>query len=729
MPGVHEIRAVRRRSAALALTLIVATGSFATAAPRSAIPAGSPPLGSATHDRFAALALSLDFDLERIFRFVADEIRYEPYEGILRGAGGTLDAGAGNSLDQALLMAALLGKSGVPYRFARGTLDEAQAANLIDSSSMDPTEATEAAEIALSGGPFPPPIEIVDQDPADPRDLAAIESEAHAALEASETRISDSVTLITTALADADIALGAGSLTSPASLLPPGETMEHTWLQAARGSEWLDLDATLGPGAAVGGTLVEASETLDSLPDELRHVVRFDVLLERVSGDSLSTSTVIEYAGYADELRGEPITLSHVPPSAVQRLGVAITGLAGEAQLAYHPILTVPGGTLVSNEGVSFGVSGGHGGVFDVASPSPGAIADGEASAEWLAVTIESPGADPITARRTVFDRVAAGARFEGYASAADVQPIELVPWATNGGSDFAPMLGTDAFAISTGPANPPGMLARAIAPDADMFGILAASYMWLRDVVAVHDTIDDGVVTFVDRPGVVSFFIDVGVNGEEPALIFGLDIWHRSLSAIPSRGSTATHADAMMRAGVVEHIAERIALEAGAPDISTVGRSVGVSSLFEAAAAAGIPTLVLRGGVPDGTSFEPRARALLEEALSAGDVVVVPAEAVHFAGRDRLGWWQVDPVTGATADMMVDGTASEMVEISPILRAVACAAVFAPAYTQILSAIFEGTASRVLGGISGATALYWIWNAKNVPTVVGACMTGGVPA
>ena len=57
----------------------------------------------AVHQLLAALApgdaignqaLALDYDQDSIFRFVSDEIAYEPYPGILRGALGTLQARA-----------------------------------------------------------------------------------------------------------------------------------------------------------------------------------------------------------------------------------------------------------------------------------------------------------------------------------------------------------------------------------------------------------------------------------------------------------------------------------------------------------------------------------------------------------------------------------------------------------------------------------------------------------
>ena len=85
-----------------------------------------------------------------IFRFVSDEIRYEPYVGILRGAAGTLETRAGNSVDKALLLGALLDASLVPYRFARGPLDATAVAGIMTSISTDAAGARSIGRDAVA---------------------------------------------------------------------------------------------------------------------------------------------------------------------------------------------------------------------------------------------------------------------------------------------------------------------------------------------------------------------------------------------------------------------------------------------------------------------------------------------------------------------------------------------------------------------------------------------------
>lgn len=77
--------------------------------------------------RFAAaiqgLAASLEGSALRIFNFVRNEIEFDPYVGSRRGAEETLRLRAGNDMDQASLLIALLRVSGIPARYATGRVE------------------------------------------------------------------------------------------------------------------------------------------------------------------------------------------------------------------------------------------------------------------------------------------------------------------------------------------------------------------------------------------------------------------------------------------------------------------------------------------------------------------------------------------------------------------------------------------------------------------------------
>jgi len=105
--------------------------------PAPPIPSPTPPSGETVAD----VADRLGYDADAIFAFVRDEIHYESYAGVLRGAKGTLWARAGNSADPAVLLGELLAASQVPYRFAIGQLDAVQADGLAANLSLRDAEA------------------------------------------------------------------------------------------------------------------------------------------------------------------------------------------------------------------------------------------------------------------------------------------------------------------------------------------------------------------------------------------------------------------------------------------------------------------------------------------------------------------------------------------------------------------------------------------------------------
>jgi transglutaminase-like putative cysteine protease len=69
------------------------------------------------------LARQLGHDPVRIYDYVRNNIRYEPYYGIRKGADLTLAVEAGSDADQAALLVALLRESGIHARFVQGVAE------------------------------------------------------------------------------------------------------------------------------------------------------------------------------------------------------------------------------------------------------------------------------------------------------------------------------------------------------------------------------------------------------------------------------------------------------------------------------------------------------------------------------------------------------------------------------------------------------------------------------
>lgn len=653
---------------AVVLLVVAGPGVIATHAPSDPRPPRTS--DQAATDPIADLAWQLDYDVDAIFRFVADEVRYEPYAGILRGAQGTLAARAGNSVDKALLLGALFDASLIPYRFARGPLDEATVTRIADAMATDLAGARQAALEPLARGADQVPAAAspapgLDGSPAtDEQDAEAIATKGALRFELARSRVRATVTMLSDALGGASVTLASGDGVS----LPAAEIADHTWVQVANGTAWMDLDPTL-PATRAGTALTTPSESIDELPDDLRYGVRFEVLVERVQGDQLVTNTVLTDDESADQLAGHAVMFGHVTPSSLKRLGVTLNSLLGDGWIDYRPTLDIGTRSIVANGTVAFPVAGGPTDVFgSETSPGAGPV-DGEATAEWLRITVTPPGSDPEVARRTVFDRLPADIRRSGTSAISSVEPIALVDLDGSGETDYPPMRGVKAFAIATGPTSALPVLT---ASD-DGLGMFALAYHDLRDALGADIALDEGARTFINGPNIVSVSVDVDPGATAADIRgharVGLDIWLRNHGVLPLLGSSMAPANAQLVAGVMDHVAERFALEALADRRDAPPAEVGVGAVFEAAAAEGVPTIVLRGTVPEVLPYGPLAVGSIEAAVAAGDVVVIPARSVVLGGSERIGWWTVDPRTGATTDTMDDGTGAAAGEYSYTVR------------------------------------------------------------
>ena len=207
-----------------------------------------------TTDQFIVdKAQELGNDANAIFAFVRDEIGYESYKGSLRGARGTLWSNAGNSLDQASLLIALLRASGVPARYAEGALSDPLSQELILSMFPNPTRVVGC-----------PPNDVERADPANDLQLLA-------------------------------------------------ETREHYWVQADLGSGFLDLDPTLG-SAQVDQAFTTADSTFSEVSDSLRHKVSLRLNVEfndSFTGALQDRKTVLDQTFNTVALVGHPLSVGN----------------------------------------------------------------------------------------------------------------------------------------------------------------------------------------------------------------------------------------------------------------------------------------------------------------------------------------------------------------------------------------------------------------------------------
>ncbi|MEW5800650.1 MAG: transglutaminase family protein [bacterium] len=196
--------------------------------------------------------------VDAVFAFVRDEIGYESYTGSLRGARGTLWSKAGNSLDQASLLIALLRGQGIPCRYVRGTLSDGDAKGLILSMFTLPCKIVgfipEGAELS---------------DPANDPQLLE-------------------------------------------------ETKEHYWVEFddGSGSGFKALDPTFG-NAVIDQTFAPKESTFAEVPADLRHKVTIRLKAELMGnltgliGGGANTKTVLNETFNTVELVGKPLSVGH----------------------------------------------------------------------------------------------------------------------------------------------------------------------------------------------------------------------------------------------------------------------------------------------------------------------------------------------------------------------------------------------------------------------------------
>ncbi len=607
----------------------------------------------------AAVVAEVGSEPEALFAWVRDRVGLVAYRGALKGAAGTLLDGGGNALDRALLLRALLAAAGHESALAHARVEPEVAARI--AAAVRPPAAA---------GPTPADLDAlgVRAEAELGVDGAAVAAEFERLAAAATARRAELEARATDAAAALMALLGDRPSVAVADLVA-----DHWWvvLRAPDGSGF-DLDPTL-PDAAPGDRLADAAGLVAptavaqlaalegachdlSCGDRL-HVVRIGAIAEVVEDGVLLEHVLLDHELLPADLLGVPVALmvasdgdDDLDPFATPAPADALHEALLERG-AWQPVLRVGTeevrGRAVTDAGVvqdslsggsGGGALGGFGGGFGggLGFGGGGGEADGF-TALWWTFEVRTPGVGVVVERRAVFDRLGAAERAAG--AAADEAPdadVRLARALALGGQTELALL----------PAAPDDALleARAIARLLAERG--AWSELYEEGTGLPMAAVNERLVALGNlRTPLERLAFERG-RGEPPQTALFVAAHHTRVRAdlttdqgfdlIASPGAGEVGFAARVRAGARDAVLEAL----------LAGGSGALADAFRDAPTGWVALSDAAGGVAlDVGSADLAARVATD--LAAGFVVVVP---VGTAGG--VGWWRIDPTTGATVAM-----------------------------------------------------------------------------
>jgi hypothetical protein len=589
-----------------------------------------------THVEPEHFAAALGKDPQRIFEFVRDHVAFEVYTGCLRGPRGTLLAMAGNSVDRAGLLAALLEKSGQRVRFARGTLPTAVARDLVASIW------TERPQAALA------------------------KSETSPALKAA------SDTFVAGVKRDYSLLRDHLKKMDPRAPRPPTVTMavlikeaqSHFWVQWLKDNKWVDLDPSFAD-AVLGETFAKSEETLPVMPENLFHRVNIRIQLEEYAilsqgnAEKMPTSReILTYQVKAADISNFNLVLTHQPENwtgPANNLERALaTTIKDTGQI--KPVLLVGPEKWIAGKSFrqKLPTDKGIGGV--------GTLLGGQgrrnplpiATAESIEFEFIYPDGRKEKVVREILDVIGLARRAKGKnLSSEEVRnPPQL---------GAALKEATFSLFFNTGTIDRANFL--------DLSNDPTQSKETLRNLVTPLQRINitfavlsDSLLHRLARPAgtALRFYPDsprlqiVEFFKEADKVRITLDLRRNQTRGV-ALGPQEDIFLARVFRGVVEGTLERILLEyITSCDRKNFGPVVSTSSLFEKAQSEGILTGILDPRELQTLPLEIGAR--LRREFAAGFLVLAPKQLVLVNEKPHFAWWRIDPHSGDVTGVGEDG-------------------------------------------------------------------------
>lgn len=588
------------------------------------------------------------------FAFVRDEIAYEPYRGIEKGAWGTLLTRGGNDLDKSLLLVALLENQSVDAEIVHGKLDAATVRQLAAQSATQP----DAVSLALAALTVPAAV-------------AASSPDEEASVERFDAAVKERRTSLQ---ATVDGAYKALAVVAPAAATGvPAPTADHYWVQAQIDGKTVDFDPSLtGDEPGMNPTTTDGSYEPNDLPAKLYQTLRFRLIAGYLQDGKLVPQTVLDKTVRAADILGKPLRLAISPKSddggasdflAQLRVGDDTTN--GEVFR-----LHLPAEKAQSDDGGG-GMLGGLA-AFGGGSAPPSPATKGAPLARLVFVLTETaPGEAPFTVRRTVLDRLD-GAGDALAANQPDVLArrllVQIWDGAADAGAFAAPFVfrtqNNELAAIRDGAAAALDATRRGKQFSQDSFP---------------HPVLSSAIVDLFFASDLARHFIGKGIGPRTrsfyrmPRLAF-----MRRGFRVGDWGTTRLRAvyaedidlldSPLVFTGSGPADVRQFALRSGITDTalevqagSTQAR-IGTLAVFAALpAGAAAKRYTQTAALPD--DLPSPILAALRADVTAGNVVVAPASLVDLDGTRTYGWWSFSPGTSYALGKMVLGGGQALTE------------------------------------------------------------------
>lgn len=195
---------------------------------------------------------AIDYQWEEAFAFVRDQIKFEPFTGIMKSSQGVLWGWAGNAVEQARLLTEILSLEGEKVRYAQGKLNEEKAAWLIKNIFPEEKDFYYPESVPLS---------VPSQDK---EILSAVQ--------------------------------------------------DHYWVQILQDNQWIDLDPSF-PNAKIGEAYADLDKTFYRIKKNMLTKFSISLKVEKTNfvedeGDDSEIQTILEWQGTLEEVANLPISLT-----------------------------------------------------------------------------------------------------------------------------------------------------------------------------------------------------------------------------------------------------------------------------------------------------------------------------------------------------------------------------------------------------------------------------------